>query len=80
MEEKIIESTPKNEIVDLDLDQLRSNPYQPRKTFDEEALQELSNYFDTKANLRRKLKSGDYFTSRKSKLYGWRVRLVQEIV
>ena len=43
VEEKIIESTPKNEIVDLDLDQLRSNPYQPRKTFDEEALQELSN-------------------------------------
>lgn len=37
VEEKIIESTPKNEIVDLDLDQLRSNPYQPRKTFDEEA-------------------------------------------
>ena len=35
VEEKIIESTPKNEIVDLDLDQLRSNPYQPRKTFDE---------------------------------------------
>ena len=45
-----------------------------------DSLQELSNYFDTKANLNRKLKSGDYFTSRKSKLYGWRVRLVQEIV
>ena len=42
VEEKIIESTPKNEIIDLDLDQLRSNPYQPRKTFDEEALQDLA--------------------------------------
>ena len=42
VEEKIIESTPKNEIVDLDLDQLRSNPYQPRKTFDQNALEELA--------------------------------------
>lgn len=42
VEEKIIESTPKNEIVDLKLEELRSNPYQPRKSFDEEALQELA--------------------------------------
>ncbi len=42
VEEKIIENTPKNEIVELNLDDLRSNPYQPRRTFDEEALQELS--------------------------------------
>ena len=42
VEEKIIENTPKNEIVELNLDYLRSNPYQPRRTFDEEALQELS--------------------------------------
>ena len=39
VEEKIIENTPKNEIVELNLDDLRSNPYQPRRTFDEEALQ-----------------------------------------
>lgn len=42
VEEKIIQNTPKNEIVELNLDDLRSNPYQPRRTFDEEALQELS--------------------------------------
>lgn len=43
IEEKIIDSTPKDEIVELDLDQLRTNPYQPRKVFDEEKLQELAN-------------------------------------
>lgn len=32
----------KEEIVDLDLAELRPNPYQPRKTFDEAALQELA--------------------------------------
>lgn len=32
----------KEEIVDLDLGELRPNPYQPRKTFDEAALQELA--------------------------------------
>ena len=42
LEEKIVNSTPKEEIQELDLSELRSNPYQPRKTFDEEALKELS--------------------------------------
>jgi len=42
LEEKIVEETPKEEIVDIKIDELRSNPYQPRKVFDEEALQELS--------------------------------------
>lgn len=42
MEEKIITSTPKDAIVELNLSELRSNPYQPRKTFDEEALNELA--------------------------------------
>ena len=42
LEEKIVEETPKEEIVDINIDELRSNPYQPRKVFDEEALQELS--------------------------------------
>ncbi len=42
MEEKIITSTPKDAIVELNLDELRSNPYQPRKTFDEDALKELA--------------------------------------
>ena len=42
IEEKIIESTAKEEIVEIPLAELRSNPYQPRKTFDEEALNELA--------------------------------------
>ncbi len=42
LEEKIVNSTPKEEIQELDLSELRSNPYQPRKNFDEEALRELA--------------------------------------
>lgn len=42
MEKNIIENTRKKDIVDLKLDELRSNPYQPRKHFDEESLRELS--------------------------------------
>lgn len=42
IEEQIIDTTPKDEIVELNLDELRANPYQPRKVFDEEKLQELS--------------------------------------
>ena len=42
LEEKIVTETPKEEIVDIKIDELRSNPYQPRKVFDEEALKELS--------------------------------------
>ena len=42
VEEKIVNDTPKEEIVNVKLDELRSNPYQPRKTFDEGALKELA--------------------------------------
>ncbi len=42
LEEKIVNETPKEEIVNIKIDELRSNPYQPRKVFDQEALQELS--------------------------------------
>ena len=42
VEKKIVNETPKEEIVNIRLDELRSNPYQPRKVFDEEALQELA--------------------------------------
>ena len=42
LENKIIETTSNEEIVELNLDELRPNPYQPRKVFDDEALQELS--------------------------------------
>ena len=42
VEEKIVNETPKEEIVMLKISELRSNPYQPRKNFDEEALKELA--------------------------------------
>ena len=42
IEEKIVEEATKDEIVKIKLSELRSNPYQPRLYFDEEALQELS--------------------------------------
>ena len=42
VEKKIVNETPKEEIVNVRLDELRSNPYQPRKVFDEEALKELA--------------------------------------
>lgn len=43
VEEKIITETPREEIVKVKLSELRSNPYQPRKIFDESALEELAN-------------------------------------
>lgn len=42
-ENSIIEEAKSNDsIVEISLDDLRANPYQPRKNFDEEALKELS--------------------------------------
>lgn len=41
-EDKIVEETPKEEIIEINLNELRSNPYQPRKVFKEESLQELA--------------------------------------
>jgi len=41
-EQKIYETTPTEEIVELKLSELRANPYQPRKIFEDEALKELS--------------------------------------
>lgn len=41
-ETRILESATKDEIVEIPLAELRSNPYQPRKIFDEDALRELS--------------------------------------
>ena len=43
VEEKIVNETPKEEITMIKLNELRSNPYQPRKVFNEEALEELAN-------------------------------------
>lgn len=43
MEETIIDEAKKNnEVVELPLSELRPNPYQPRKIFDDEALNELA--------------------------------------
>ena len=40
--EKEIVTNNKNDVVMIKLDEIRSNPYQPRKTFNEESLQELA--------------------------------------
>lgn len=42
IEKQIYEDTSKEEIVEINLSELRPNPYQPRKLFKDEALQELS--------------------------------------
>ena len=42
LEEKILTETPKEAIVNVKISELRSNPYQPRQVFDEEALKELA--------------------------------------
>ena len=42
LEENIIRETSSKDIVEINLDEIRSNPYQPRKTFDNEALNELA--------------------------------------
>ena len=42
-ERTVYETATREEIIDLKLDDLRANPYQPRQVFDDEALQELAN-------------------------------------
>lgn len=42
LEKTIYETASSEEIVELDLFELRPNPYQPRKVFDDEALMELA--------------------------------------
>lgn len=41
-EKTIVEATPKEEIIEIDISELRPNPYQPRKVFDETKLEELA--------------------------------------
>ena len=41
-ESNILESTSSDDIQQINLSEIRSNPYQPRKTFNEEALRELA--------------------------------------
>ena len=42
-EKTVYETATREEIIDISLSELRANPYQPRKVFDPEALQELAN-------------------------------------
>src|SRR5574344_805087 len=42
VEKEIVKETPKNEIVEIKISDLMSNPYQPRKIFNDEALNELA--------------------------------------
>lgn len=42
IEEQILNSTPKDQVIEIKLSELRSNPYQPRKNFDMVALNELA--------------------------------------
>ena len=41
-EREIVSTAKTNDILEISLDEIRSNPYQPRKTFNEESLQELA--------------------------------------
>jgi ParB family chromosome partitioning protein len=47
IEKKIYESASSEEIIEIPLEELRPNPYQPRKRFDEEALSELAESIKT---------------------------------
>ena len=40
-EQSVLETASKEEIVEIDINELRPNPYQPRKVFDDEALNDL---------------------------------------
>lgn len=41
-ENNIVESASQDEILEINLNEIRSNPYQPRKTFDQNSLDELA--------------------------------------
>ncbi len=41
-ENNIVESASQDEILEINLNEIRSNPYQPRKSFDQNALDELA--------------------------------------
>ena len=42
IEQNIVESTSENDIKHIPVSEIRSNPYQPREHFDEDALNELA--------------------------------------
>ena len=41
-EKTVYETATNEEIIEINLDDLRANPYQPRKVFNDEALKDLS--------------------------------------
>lgn len=41
-EQEIVDSAKKSDIIEIPLEEIRSNPYQPRKTFNEESIKELA--------------------------------------
>jgi len=41
-EKEIIDSAKSNDIIEIRLDEIRSNPHQPRKSFNEESIRELA--------------------------------------
>ena len=41
-EKTVYDTVSKEEIIDIDLDELRPNPYQPRKVFNDESLKDLA--------------------------------------
>lgn len=43
IEQQIYETSTREEIIELNLDELRANPYQPRTVFNDDALTELAN-------------------------------------
>jgi ParB family chromosome partitioning protein len=43
IEKEVLENASESDIVEIKLSELRSNPYQPRRTFDQEKLVELAN-------------------------------------
>lgn len=47
LEERIRQTATSDEVIEINLDDLRKNPYQPRKVFDEESLKELSDSIKT---------------------------------
>ncbi len=42
LEQKIVDETNNSDIIEIPISEIRSNPYQPRKNFDDESLKELS--------------------------------------
>lgn len=41
-EQEIMSSAKKNDIIEIAIEEIRSNPYQPRKSFNEESIEELA--------------------------------------